>query len=232
MSDFVFDPPARPSVAVLGSDARFPVRRIFCVGRNYAAHAREMGADDREPPFFFGKPADAVVASGSTLPFPADTADLHHEVELVCAIGRGGSDIPVESALDYVWGYAVGIDLTRRDRQAEAKAKARPWTVAKGFDRSAPVSAIRPAEGRHPNAGRIWLAVDGETRQDGDLADMTWSTAEIIATLSRTFELRPGDLVFTGTPEGVGPVLPGQTVTGRVDGVGEVSIRFADPRGS
>ncbi|HYE42898.1 MAG TPA: fumarylacetoacetate hydrolase family protein [Caulobacteraceae bacterium] len=224
---YVFEPPIQPSVAVAGSDARFPVRRIFCVGRNYAAHAREMGADDREPPFFFAKPADAAVDAGGTIPYPVDTADLHHEIELVCALGAGGADIPLERALEHVWGYAVGVDLTRRDRQAEAKAKARPWTVAKGFDRSAPISSVRPAEGRHPASGRIWLAVDGAVKQDADLADMTWNTAEIIAALSRSFELRPGDLIFTGTPEGVGPVGRGQTVTGGIDGVGEIRLGFA-----
>jgi len=223
---FVFDPPAPPSVAVAGSEARFPVRRIFCVGRNYAAHAREMGADDREPPFFFTKPADAVTASGGAIPYPPDTADLHHEIELVAAIGVGGANISAGQALTHVWGYAVGIDLTRRDLQAEAKAKARPWDLAKGFDRSAPISPIVPAAGRHPSAGRIWLAVDGTVRQDADLGDMTWSTAEIIAALSRSVALAPGDLIFTGTPEGVGPVGAGQTLTGGVEGVGEIEVRI------
>ena len=222
---YVFDPPAQPSVAVVGSPDRFPVRRIFCVGRNYAAHAREMGADDREPPFFFGKPADAVVESPAAIPYPSDTADLHHEIELVCAIGRGGSDIPVERALEHVFGYAVGIDLTRRDRQAEAKKAGKPWDVAKGFDRSAPISAIRRADGVHPREGRIWLAVDGEVRQDGDLADMIWTVPETIAALSRSFDLKPGDLIYTGTPEGVGAVGRGQILTGGVDGVGEIEIR-------
>lgn len=222
---FVFDPPAQPSVAVAGSPDRFPVRRIFCVGRNYAAHAREMGGDGREPPFFFTKPGDAVVESGATIPYPPDTADLHHEIELVCAIGRGGADIAVEQALDHVFGYAVGIDLTRRDRQAEAKQGGKPWDMAKGFDRSAPISAIRP--GAHAGEGRIWLAVDGEVRQDGDLRDMIWTVAETIAHLSRTVDLRPGDLIFTGTPEGVGPVGRGEVITGGVDGVSEIRILIA-----
>lgn len=224
--DFVFAPPAQPAVAVAGTGARFPVRRIFCVGRNYAAHAREMGADDREPPFFFGKPADAVVQSPAAIPYPSDTVDLHHEIELVCAIGKGGSDIAVEAALEHVFGYAVGIDLTRRDRQAEAKKAGKPWDVAKGFDRSAPISAIRPATGGHPREGRIWLAVDGEVRQDGDLADMIWSVPEVIAHLSRSFELAPGDLIYTGTPEGVGAVAAGQTLTGAIDGIGEIEVRI------
>ncbi|MBX7249911.1 MAG: fumarylacetoacetate hydrolase family protein [Caulobacteraceae bacterium] len=224
--DFVIAPPAQPSVAVAGSDARFPVRRIFCVGRNYAAHAREMGGDEREPPFFFSKPADAVVESGASIPYPPDTTDLHHEIELVVAVGRGGSDIPVEAALDNVWGYAAGIDLTRRDLQAAAKKAGKPWDLAKGFDRSAPISPIRPAAGAHPGAGRIWLAVDGAMRQEGDLRDMIWSVAETLAALSRSVILQPGDLVFTGTPEGVGPVARGQTLTGGVDGVGEIRVRI------
>ncbi len=219
---YVLEPPVQPSVAVGGSADRFPVRRIFCVGRNYAAHAREMGGDGREPPFFFSKPADAVVESGATIPYPPDTADLHHEIELVCAIARGGETIPVDQALDHVFGYAVGIDLTRRDRQAEAKQAGKPWDMAKGFDRSAPISPIRP--GPHPGEGRIWLAVDGQVRQDGDLRDMIWTVAETIAHLSRSVELQPGDLIFTGTPDGVGPVRRGQTMTGGVEGVGEIRL--------
>ena len=222
---FVFTPPSQAAVAIEGSHDRFPVRRIFCVGRNYAAHAREMGSDGRDPPFFFTKPADAVVESGATIPYPADTADLHHEIELVCAIGRGGANIAVEQALDHVFGYAVGIDLTRRDRQAEAKQAGKPWDMAKGFDRSAPISAIRP--GGHPGEGRIWLAVDGHVRQDGDLRDMVWTIAETIAHLSRTVELQPGDLIFTGTPEGVGPVGRGQTLTGGVARVGDIRLSIA-----
>ena len=222
---YVIDPPALPSVAVEGSDARFPVRRIFCVGRNYAAHAREVGGDDREPPFFFTKPADAVVETGATIPYPPDTGDLHHEIELVCALGRGGVNIPVDAALDHVFGYAVGIDLTRRDRQAEAKQAGKPWDMAKGFDRSAPISAIRP--GTHPGEGRIWLAVDGEVRQDGDLRDMIWTVAETISHLSRTVALQSGDLIFTGTPEGVGPVGRGQVMTGGVDGVCDIKMAIA-----
>ena len=227
MSDaYVFDPAVRPSVAVAGEARRFPVRRIWCVGRNYAAHAREMGGDDREPPFFFSKPGDAVVPSGATIPYPPKTADLHHEIELVCAIGLGGADIPVERALEHVFGYAVGIDLTRRDLQAEAKKAGRPWDLAKGFDNSAPITEIVPAKA-HPARGRIWLAVDGQVRQDADVSDMTWSVAEVIAHLSASVRLEPGDLIFTGTPEGVGAVAAGQTLTGGVEGVGEISLILA-----
>ena len=221
----VLDVP-QPSVAIEGSHDRFPVHRIYCVGRNYAAHAREMGADEREPPFFFAKPADAVVETGSTIPYPADTTDLHHEIELVAAIGKGGSDIAVDKAWEHVFGYAVGIDLTRRDRQAEAKKAGKPWDVAKGFDRSAPISNIRKADARKPS-GSIWLAVDGDVRQDADLDDMIWNVAEIIAHLSRSFELQPGDLIFTGTPEGVAAVERGQHLTGGVDGVGEIRLTIA-----
>ncbi len=202
----------RPTVAVADSALRFPVRRIFCVGRNYPEHAREMGATDpRAPPFFFAKPADAVVASGSVVPFPARTADLHHEVELVAALGAGRE----------VFGYAVGNDLTRRDVQAAAKKQGRPWDAAKGFDHSAPLTPIVPAAGiSHPVRGRIWLEVNGALRQEGDIADMIWSVPEILAELSAWFDLAPGDLVFTGTPAGVGRLLPGDRVRGGVDGVG------------
>ena len=220
MSGFVISPPPRPAVPVEGGGF-FPVRRIWCVGRNYAAHAREMGHDDREPPFFFSKPADAVVPGGGDLVYPPDTDDLHYEVELVLAIGRGGSDLHARAALDHVWGYAVGLDLTRRDRQAEAKAKSRPWDVAKAFDRSAPIAPIRP--GAAPT-GRIRLSVNGEVRQDADLADMIWSPARVIAFLSRSFELQPGDLIFTGTPEGVGPVRPGETLLAEIDGLEALEI--------
>jgi fumarylpyruvate hydrolase len=202
----------RPAVAVAGSPLAFPVRRIFCVGRNYPEHAREMGAKDlRAPPFFFTKPADAVVASGAAVPYPPRTADLHHEIELVVALGEGRQ----------VFGYAVGNDLTRRDVQAAAKKEGRPWDAAKGFDASAPVSPIaRAADIGHPARGRIWLEVNGELRQDGDIADMIWGVPEIIAELSTWFELKAGDLVFTGTPAGVGPLVPGDRVRGGVDGVG------------
>jgi fumarylpyruvate hydrolase len=203
---------SRPTVAVAGSALVFPVRRIFCVGRNYAEHAREMGASElRAPPFFFTKPADAVVASGAVVPYPRRTADLHHEIELVVALGAGSE----------IFGYAVGNDLTRRDVQAQAKKEGRPWDTAKGFDHSAPVSPItRAADIGHPERGRIWLEVNGQRRQDGDIADMIWGVREILAELSTWFELRAGDLVFTGTPAGVGPLQPGDRVRGGVDGVG------------
>ena len=221
---YAFEPPPQPSVAISGEAARFPVRRIYCVGRNYAAHAREMGADpSREPPFFFAKPADAVVASGTSIPYPANTSDLHHEIELVVAIGKGGRDIAAERALGHVFGYAVGIDLTRRDRQGEMKAGGKPWEIGKYFDRSAPIGAIVRADGAL-TGGRIWLEVDGELKQQGDLSDLIWSVAETIAILSKSWELAPGDLIFTGTPEGVGPVTPGQTLRGGVEGVGEVTV--------
>lgn len=220
---------ARPCVPVSGSDAMFPVHRIYCVGQNYAAHTREMGGNpERESPFYFMKPADAVVHDGSTVPYPARTADLHHEIELVVAIGKGGRDIGVENAASHIFGYAVGIDLTRRDLQAEAKKRGRPWDAAKGFDCSAPVSSIRPATGiGHPQRGRIWLAVNGELHQDGDLGDLVWTVDEAIAELSTLFVLAPGDLLFTGTPAGVGPVGRGDRITGGIDGVGEIAIEIA-----
>lgn len=224
---YAFPPAPQPAVAIEGEEILFPVRRIYCVGRNYAAHAREMGGDPtREAPFFFAKPADAVVASGQTIPFPTNTHDLHHEIELVAAIGRGGSDIDPAQALGHVFGYAVGVDLTRRDRQGEMKTGGRPWEIGKAFDRSAPISAIRRASGPPPQ-GRIWLDIDGERRQDGDLADLIWSVAETVAILSRSWELQAGDLIFTGTPEGVGPVRPGQAIVGGINGVGEVRVRLA-----
>jgi fumarylpyruvate hydrolase len=200
---------SRPTVAVAGSDLRFPVRRIFCVGRNYPEHAREMGAKDlRAPPFFFSKPADAVVASGSVVPFPTRTSDLHHEIELVAALGAGGE----------VFGYAVGNDLTRRDVQLRLKEAGKPWDTAKGFDHSAPLSPI--ARVTLPSRARIWLEVNGQIRQDGDIGDMIWGVPEILAELSSWFRLEPGDLVFTGTPAGVGRLNPGDLVRGGVDGVG------------
>ena len=229
---FVFPPPVLPAVAVVGRSERFPVHRIYCVGRNYAAHAREMGKDpDREPPFFFTKPADAVVPSGATLPFPTRTTDLHHEIELVVAIGKGGSNIAVANALEHVFGYAVGIDLTRRDLQAAAKDKGRPWDIAKSFDRSAPVAAITPKSGAELDNGKIWLKVNGTPRQQGMLADMIWSVPEIIAELSTLFELAPGDLIFTGTPAGVATLQPGDHVEGGVDGLETLTVTIqADAR--
>ena len=213
------------TIAIAGREQRFPVRRIFCVGQNYADHAREMGGNpDRQPPFFFSKPADAVVDSGSMLPFPPMTANLHHEVELVIALASGGRDLRAEDSEALIFGHAVGIDLTRRDLQAEAKQAGRPWDMAKGFDRSAPVGPL--SLGPPPAAAGIALGVDGEIRQRGDVADMIWSVAEIVATLSRYVELKGGDLIFTGTPAGVGPVLPGESLRGTIDGVPPIEIRF------
>jgi fumarylpyruvate hydrolase len=211
----------QPAVAIAGSESRYPVHRIYCVGRNYAAHVREMGANpDREPPCFFMKPADAVVPNGDPVPYASRTSSLHHEVELVIAIGRGGREIPVAGALDHVYGYAVGNDLTRRDLQAKMKDGGLPWDIAKGFDRSAPVSAIRPvAEAGHVTQGRIWLEVNGQRRQDATLAEMIWTVPEIIAELSTLFELQPGDLIFTGTPAGVGPVERGDRIVAGIDGL-------------
>ncbi len=227
-ASYIFQPNAPTSLAVAGTAARFPVRRVYCVGRNYAEHAREMGHDpDREPPFFFSKPADAVVASGAVLDFPPMTDDLHHEVELVVALGRGGADIPEDSALEHVFGYAVGLDMTRRDVQAEAKRLARPWDLAKGFDSSAPLGEVRPAtEIGHPRRGAIELRVNGEVRQSGDLAQQIWQVPEVIAFLSRYVRLAPGDLIMTGTPAGVTRVMPGDELVGRVEGVGEVRVTY------
>ena len=218
---YVLDAPAAPSLAVAGSSARFPVHRIYCVGRNYAAHAREMGANpDREPPFFFSKPADAVVAAGTAVPYPPRTTDLHHEIELVVAIGKGGRDIAVANALEHVFGYAVGVDLTRRDLQTESKKAGKPWDTAKGFDASAPVSEVQPVSRiGHPARGRIWLDVNGERRQTGDVSDLIWSVPETIAELSTFFALAPGDLIFTGTPAGVAALKPGDRLAGGVEGV-------------
>ncbi|MBG6183210.1 fumarylpyruvate hydrolase [Arthrobacter sp. CAN_A214] len=230
--------PTPPSLPISGSKTLFPVRRVFCVGRNYGDHAREMGADpNREPPFFFLKPADAVFTPKETeildgtlpvVPYPPQTADLHHEVELVVALGQGGTGINPADALDTVWGYGVGVDLTRRDMQAEAKSLRRPWDLAKGFDWSGPCSPLRPVSAvGHPADGRIWLDVDGVLRQEGDLRDQIWTVAEIIAHLSRSVALRPGDLLFTGTPAGVGALTRGSSVTAGIDGVAGLSFTIA-----
>ncbi|MBW0152818.1 MAG: fumarylacetoacetate hydrolase family protein [Phenylobacterium sp.] len=224
MTQYALAPPPVPVVPLLGEDAVFPVRRILCVGRNYAAHRAEMGGDDRDPPFFFAKPADAIVTPGADVAFPSVTADLHHEIELVVALGAGGSDVPVDQALDLVFGYAVGFDLTRRDLQAAAKDKGHPWDASKGFDQSAPISAIRRWSGPAPQ-GRISATVNGQSRQDAVVSDMIWNVAEIIAQASRLWRLAPGDLIFTGTPEGVGPIARGDRVQGAVDGVGALSFQ-------
>jgi fumarylpyruvate hydrolase len=218
--NYVIPAPPVPAVPVRGGGL-FPVRRIFCVGRNYAAHAREMGHDpDREPPFFFTKPADAIVTGGADMPYPAATKDLHHEVELVVAIGTGGVDIPASSAQSHIWGYAVGLDMTRRDVQGEAKKLGRPWDMGKGFDLSAPIGELVSAsETGILTKGPIRLAVNGRERQSGDLSDLIWTVDEVIASLSRLVRLEPGDLIFTGTPEGVAAVQPGDVLEGSVAGL-------------
>lgn len=214
-----------PTISIAHSNARFPVRRIFCVGQNYADHAREMGSDpNRQPPFFFTKPADAVVASGLSLSFPTRTANLHHEVELVVALGRGGVAVKPADAPSMIFGYAVGIDLTRRDMQAEAKKTGRPWDMSKGFDQSAPIGPV--TRGVPPRAGAITLTIDGQVRQAGDLADMIWSVADIIAILSTYVAVAAGDLIFTGTPAGVGPIQRGEQVRGAIAGIDPVEVTF------
>lgn len=232
MTEYVLPPAPVPSVAVDGAQARFPVRRVFCVGRNYAAHAREMGKDpDREPPFFFTKPADAVFDDGAVIPFPSETQDLHHEGELVVALGSGGRNIAEGDALSHVWGYAAGNDLTRRDLQAEAKRMGRPWDLAKGFDDSALCGPLRPAaEIGHPERGAIRLSVNGEARQDGDLSELIWSVPEVIAYLSRFVELTAGDLIYTGTPAGVGALQPGDVCVTEIEGLPSATLTLA-PRG-
>jgi len=226
MTDFVIQPAPQPSVAVAGSQARFPIRRVFCVGRNYAAHAREMGKDpDREPPFFFTKPADAVVAAEGTVPYPPLTENLHHEIELVVAIGKAGANVSPAQALDLVWGYGVGVDLTRRDLQDVAKKMSRPWDWSKSFDASGPCGPLQPASAiGHPSQGAIWLKVNGETRQQGDLSELIWPVADVIAYISEAMTLQPGDLIFTGTPAGVGALNPGDAVTAGIAGVGEIAF--------
>jgi fumarylpyruvate hydrolase len=224
---YVIAPPAVVSLPVVSESARFPVNRIFCVGRNYADHAREMGHDpNREPPFFFMKPASAIVTDGGDFPYPTLSSDVHHEVELVVALKSGGSNIPTEDALGHVYGYAAGLDMTRRDLQGEAKKLGRPWDTGKAFDASAPCSALVPvSRAGHPAAGEIRLDIDGKTRQRGDLAELIWNVPDTIAYLSTLFELQPGDLIFTGTPAGVGPVQRGESLHAVVAGVGELSLK-------
>jgi fumarylpyruvate hydrolase len=228
---YVFAPAPVTAVPVVGSDDQFAVRRIYCVGRNYEAHAREMGHDpDREPPFFFAKPADALlyVAPGATgeFPYPAQSKNVHYEMELVAAIGKGGKNILAANALDHVYGYALGLDMTRRDLQAEAKKLGRPWDTAKGFDHSAPLGPIHPvSKVGHIDKGAIYLTVNGEEKQRSDVSQLIWSVAETIEYLSSFFELQPGDLIFTGTPEGVGAIVKSDLMKGGVDGLGDFSVR-------
>ena len=226
-SDYIVPPEPRATARVAGSELLWPIRRVLCVGRNYADHAREMGSDpDREPPFFFSKPADAVVAAAGTVAYPPLTHDLQHEVELVVAIGRATANASPEEAVASIFGYAVGVDLTRRDLQNEAKELRRPWDWAKGFDQSAPMSPVVPLA-RELSTGRIWLSVNGDVRQEGDIADMIWAVPDIIASASRSIRLLPGDLIFTGTPGGVSPLNPGDVVGGGVAGVGEFSFEIS-----
>jgi fumarylpyruvate hydrolase len=216
MSEFVFAPPPTPAVAIEGG-GRFPVHRIYCVGRNYADHVREMGS--KPELVFFSKPADALVANGAAIPYPPRTGNLQHEIELVVAIGRAGRGITAASALEHVFGYAAGNDLTRRDLQSAAKQGGLPWDAGKGFDHSAPVAAIRPAARGHLERGRIWMSVNGEPRQDSDVGQMMAGVPQLIAALSGLYQLRPGDLIFTGTPAGVGPVRPGDRLEGGIEGL-------------
>jgi len=230
MTEFTFLPSAVPSVAVAGSERRFPVHRIYCVGLNYADHVREFGRDpERSPPIFFMKPADAVVANEEEVPYPSCTSNFHYEIELVVALGRGRRDVAPEDALDLVFGYAAGNDLTRRDLQKAAKDRGEPWDTSKGFDYSAPIAAIRPASAGHVTRGRIWLSVNGTLRQESDISRMIWGVPHIIAALSKLYELRPGDLIFTGTPSGVGPVKPGDRLEGGIEGLEVLRNTIAPP---
>lgn len=225
MPDLAIAPPPLVTLPIEGSDQRFPVRRVYCIGRNYAAHAIEMGHDpDREPPFFFQKNPDNLYV-GATFPYPAQTRDVHHEIELVVALQSGGRNIPVATALDHVWGYAVGLDMTRRDLQGTAKQMGRPWEIGKAFEQSAPVSPLRPVSAvGHPAKGLVQLTVNGALRQTGDLDQMIWKVPEMIACLSEYFELAPGDVIMTGTPAGVGPVVVGDVMEGVIEGVGTLTV--------
>ncbi len=229
---YVVPPPAVVTIPVAGGDDTFPVRRIICVGRNYEAHAREMGKDPtREPPFFFTKPADAIVPNGSAVPYPPETKNLHYEMELVVVIGKDGFEIPEAQALDHIFGYTVGIDLTRRDLQTAAKDLGRPWDWGKAFDNSAPIAPIQPASKiGHPSKGRIWLSVNGAIKQDADIADLIWNVPETIAFASRSIRRKAGDVIMTGTPAGVGAIVEGDRIEGAVDGVGSISITIAPPQ--
>ncbi len=223
---FVIPAPPPASVEVTGTEDRFPVRRIYCIGRNYLAHRKEMGHDDRKPPFYFQKPADALLETGGEFPYPSQSENVHFEIELVVASAKGGVNISIEDALDHVYGYGLGIDMTRRDIQSKAKQDGKPWESAKSFDHSAPISPIRPAsEIGHPDSGRIWLAVNGEVRQDSDLNLQIWNVQEGISHLSKLYQVAPGDLIYTGTPDGVGPINPGDLITAGIDGIGELEIK-------
>ena len=225
----LFDPPA-PIFASTSTGERFPVRRVFCVGRNYAAHAREMGRDpDREPPFFFTAWAETVVLSGATIAYPPQTSDFQYEGELVVALGKSGRNIPVNEAPSYVWGYACGLDMTRRDLQLEARKQGRPWDTGKNVEQSSPLGMIQKSGGFDPNKGTIRLTVNGVTKQEADLADMIWPVADIVSYLSSLYRLEPGDLIFTGTPAGVGPVVTGDQITVTIQGLEPLSVRVGPP---
>ena len=227
---YVIPPPPQAALHVAGSSELFPVRRIWCVGRNYLEHIKEMGQDEREPPFFFAKPADAIVLDGATVPYPPLTKDLHFEVELVVALKVGGRNVPTERALDLVYGYGVGIDLTRRDLQIASRDIKRPWEIGKAFDASAPCGALRPvSEIGHPSKGRIALSVNGKVRQDGDLSQMIWNVPEVIGKLSDMVALAPGDIIMTGTPSGVGATVAGDRLEGEIAGVGKLAITMGPP---
>jgi len=227
---YVITPAPQPAIAVAGSRKLFPVRRIWCVGRNYLEHIREMGQDEREPPFFFAKPADAIVPDGATVPYPPLTKDLHHEVELVVALKSGGRNVDVKRANDCIYGYGVGIDLTRRDLQIASRDVKRPWEVGKAFDASAPCGALKPAsEIGHPAKGRIALTCNGKVRQDGDLAQMIWNVPEVIGKLSEMVELAAGDIIMTGTPSGVAATVPGDRLECEVAGVGTLTVAMGPP---
>lgn len=225
---YVFPLPQPVTLPVAGTNDLFPVRRVYCIGRNYAAHAREMGGDpDREPPFYFLKPADAIVPGGGAIPYPPVTKNLAYEMELIVAIGKSGANIAPDRALEHIYGYAVGLDMTRRDLQIAERERGRPWEPGKAFDASAPMSKIHPASViGHPQSGRIWLKVNGEIRQDADLNQLIWPVPDVIAHLSRLNTLQPGDLIMTGTPEGVGPVKPGDKLSGGVDGVDTIEVQI------
>jgi fumarylpyruvate hydrolase len=229
-ASFVIAPPPQASIPVAGDSKAFPVRRIWCVGRNYLEHIREMGNDERAPPFFFAKHADMIVADGATIPYPPLTKDFHHEVELIVALKSGGLNIPAASALDHVFGYGVGIDLTRRDLQQASRKKERPWEIGKSFDNSAPCGALQPAAKiGHPTKGKIWLSVNGTEKQKGDLTELIWNVPEIIAQLSEQVSLAAGDIIMTGTPAGVGALAAGDKIECGIDGIGTLKVAIGQP---